>query len=87
MPASSAEIDILNELRDRLRRLEDAASKHQKHFNQSQAARHLGRSKEWLRILHLQKRGPKHSRIGRYYNYRLEELEAFANKGITESDG
>jgi len=57
VPASSAEIDILNELRDRLRRLEDAASKHQKHFNQSQAARHLGRSKEWLRILHLQKRG------------------------------
>jgi hypothetical protein len=84
---SSIESEVLNELRLRIARLEDAATnKRQRHFNQVQAARHLNRSQEWLRRLHLEKRGPKHTRRGRLYDYTLENLEAFTNEGVTESD-
>jgi hypothetical protein len=85
LPASSAELEILNELRVRLARLEQAANKRQQHFNQVQAARHLNRSQEWLRKLHVEKRGPRHTRHGRFYDYSLENLEAFTNEGVTES--
>jgi hypothetical protein len=82
----SIESDMLNELCRRIARLEEAANKRQRHFNQVQAARHLNRSQEWLRRLHLEKRGPKHTRRGRLYDYTLENLEAFTNEGVTESD-
>ena len=84
MSTSSAELEILHELRVRLTRLEQAANKRQQHFNQVQAARHLNRSREWLRRLHVEKRGPKHTKRGKFYDYILEHLEAFTNEGITE---
>jgi hypothetical protein len=86
MPPTEHHETEIADLRARLARLERAANKGQRHFNQTQAARHLNRSQEWLRRLHIEKRGPKHSRRGRFYDYRLEDLEAFTSEGVTESD-
>lgn len=83
MPTDQAE--IIADLRSRLARLERAANKAQQHFDQGEAAQFFGRSREWLRQLHLRKRGPKHKKRGRYFDYTLQNLEDF-NDGITESD-
>ena len=81
MPSAESEV-LINELRDlraRLARLEH--NRRPKHFNQKQAAGYLNRSEEWLRREHAAGRGPKRSRRGRYWDYVLEDLDAFASRG------
>jgi len=74
-------LPILEELRHRLVRLEAAANRRKKRFNQKQAAEYLNRSEEWLRREHAAGRGPKRTKRGRYYTYTVEELDAYANEG------
>jgi hypothetical protein len=71
------EIDILNELRQRLDRLERANRPRRGSLNQKQAAEYLNRSEEWLRREHAAGRGPRRRRRGRYYDYRYEDLDAY----------
>jgi hypothetical protein len=84
MPTEN-QAQIIDELRSRIARLERTASKAQQHFDQGEAAEFFGRSREWLRRLHLEKRGPKHKKRGRYRDYTRQNLEDFDN-GVTESD-
>ena len=77
--------DLMDELRDlraRLARLEH--HRRPKHFNQKQAAEYLNRSEEWLRREHALGRGPKRSQRGRYWDYTLEDLDAYASGGDAE---
>jgi len=80
MPTTEAEVlSELRELRTRLARLEH---RRPKHFNQKQAAEYLNRSEEWLRREHAAGRGPKRTKRGRrYWDYRLEDLDAYAEGG------
>jgi hypothetical protein len=74
-----AESEVLNELRElraRLARLERI--RRPKHFNQKQAAEYLNRSEEWLRREHAAGRGPKRIQRGRFWDYTLEDLDAYA---------
>jgi hypothetical protein len=71
------EIDILNELRQRLDRLERANRPRRGSLNQKQAAEYLNRSEEWLRREHAAGRGPRRRRRGRYYDYAYEDLDAY----------
>jgi hypothetical protein len=81
MPGSEV-IEILNDMRQRLRRLEEKTSPRRGSLNQRQAAEYLNRSNEWLRREHAAGRGPKRRRRGtRYWEYRLEDLEAYAATG------
>jgi hypothetical protein len=69
-------VEILNELRHRLRRLEEKNPR--KSLNLREAAEYLGRSDEWLRREHLAGRGPKRRRLGaRNWSYRLDDLDAY----------
>lgn len=80
MSATESSDVLANELRDlraRLARLEH--NRRPKHFNQKQAAEYLNRSEEWLRREHAAGRGPKRSQRGRYWDYTLEDLDAFAS--------
>jgi hypothetical protein len=80
MPQPESQVLIeLRELRARLAHLE---GRHRpKHFNQKQAAEYLNRSEEWLRREHAAGRGPKRSRRGRYWDYTVEDLDAYAAEG------
>jgi hypothetical protein len=71
------EIEILNELRQRLDRLERTARPRRGSLNQKQAAEYLNRSEEWLRREHAAGRGPRRRRRGRYYDYTFEDLDAY----------
>jgi hypothetical protein len=76
MSPSTAE--ILDELRQRLERLERRAARPQRgSLNQKQAAEYLNRSEEWLRREHAAGRGPRRRRLGRYYAYTYEDLDAY----------
>jgi hypothetical protein len=80
MPQTESQVLIeLRELRARLAHLE--GRRRQKHFNQKQAAEYLNRSEEWLRREHAAGRGPKRSRRGRYWDYTVEDLDAYAAEG------
>ena len=79
---SSVESELLSELRElrsRLARLERRVRR--RHYNQKGAAEYLGRSEEWLRREHAAGRGPKRSRRGRYWDYRVEDLDEYASGG------
>jgi hypothetical protein len=56
--------EVLNELRNRLARLEQAANRRKRRFNQKEAAEYLNRSEEWLRREHAAGRGPNRRRRG-----------------------
>lgn len=72
------EIDILNELCQRLARLERATRPRCGSFNQKQAAEYLNRSEEWLRREHAAGRGPKRRRRGtRGWDYDIADLDAY----------
>lgn len=72
------EIDILNELRQRLARLERATRPRRGSLNQKQAAEYLNRSEEWLRREHAAGRGPKRRRRGtRGWDYDIADLDAY----------
>jgi hypothetical protein len=75
---------ILAELHKRLTRLERANARPRRgSLNQKQAAEYLNRSEEWLRREHAAGRGPKRKRRGRYYDYSIDDLDAYRE---SESD-
>jgi hypothetical protein len=76
--AESQVLTELRELRARLAQLEERNRRRPKHFNQKQAAEYLNRSEEWLRREHAAGRGPKRSQRGRYWDYTVEDLDAYA---------
>jgi hypothetical protein len=82
-PVDSEVLAELRELRARLARLE--SRRRSKHFNQKQAAEYLNRSEEWLRREHAAGRGPKRSQRGRYWDYKIEDLDAYAAEGEASS--
>jgi hypothetical protein len=72
-------VEILNELSQRLRRLEEKTSRRRGSLNQKQAAEYLNRSEEWLRREHAAGRGPRRRRRGsRNWEYLVEDLDAYA---------
>jgi hypothetical protein len=72
------EIEILNELRQRLDRLERATRPRRGALNQKQAAEYLNRSEEWLRREHAAGRGPKRRRRGtRGWDYTYADLDSW----------
>jgi hypothetical protein len=72
-------VDLLDELRERLNRLERATTRPRRgSFNQKQAAEYLNRSEEWLRREHAAGRGPKRRRRGpRGWDYTIQDLDAY----------
>jgi hypothetical protein len=79
MPAES---EILKDLRERLRRLENAASRPRGSTNMAGAAVYLNRSREWLRREHAAGRGPKRRRRGlRGWDYSYADLDAYRAEG------
>jgi len=75
---ATPEINILNELRQRLARLERATCPRRGSLNQVQAAQYLNRSEEWLRREHAAGRGPKRRRRGaRGWDYDIADLDAY----------
>jgi len=73
------EIEILNELRQRVERLERATGQKRGPLNQKQAAAYLNRSVEWLRLEHAAGRGPKRRRREgtRIWDYTYADLDAY----------
>jgi hypothetical protein len=75
---STPTAEILDELRQRLERLERAARPRRGSLNQKQAAEYLNRSEEWLRREHAAGRGPKRRRRGsRGWDYDIADLDAY----------
>lgn len=68
----------LNDLRERVTRLERTHTKSNRgRVNQRRAAEYLGRSREFLRQLHLRGTGPRRAPDG-LYSY--DDLDAFAEQ-------
>jgi hypothetical protein len=71
-------LDILNELRQRLNRLERTTRPQRGSLNQKQAAEYLNRSEEWLRREHAAGRGPKRRRRGNHgWDYLVSDLDTY----------
>lgn len=69
--------EVINELRDRIARLE-AASARRRIYNQVQAAERLNMSVNKLRALHKQGLGPRRLSVnGRIWSYADEALEEY----------
>jgi hypothetical protein len=78
---AALESEILNDLRQRVERLERATSG-RGFLNQKQAAQYLSRSDEWLRLEHAAGRGPKRHRLGtRGWRYAIADLDAYLLEG------
>jgi hypothetical protein len=78
------EISELDELRQRIARLERVTHPRRGSLNQKQAAEFLNRSEEWLRREHAAGRGPKRRRRGsRNWEYLIEDLDAYRAEGDT----
>jgi hypothetical protein len=45
-----------------------------------EAARHLDCSKQWLAVLRMQQAGPPYIKHGSWVRYRIEDLDAWANR-------
>jgi hypothetical protein len=70
--------EMLDELRQRLDRLERATRPRRGSLNQREAAEYLNRSEEWLRREHAAGRGPKRRRRGsRGWDYSIADLDAY----------
>ena len=67
----------LTALEEALRRRE-SRGRHKGYTNQRGAAEYLGCSREYLRILHLQGKGPQRTPDGKYS---YDDLDAFARGG------
>jgi len=78
MPTENSEIE---DLRARLRRLEDAAARPRGWTNMAGAATYLNRSREWLRREHAAGRGPKRRRRGaRGWDYSYADLDEYGRE-------
>ena len=66
------------DLRERVRKLEEAAGRTKRgRTNMLGAAQYLGKSREWLRKLHLRGGGPHRAPDG---TYSFDDLDAFSEK-------
>ena len=75
MPTVTTQSEI-DELRERLQRLESAAHRAQVRTNQVGAARYLNMSEETLRKYHERGEGPPRARIGRrHWSYSFSDLD------------
>lgn len=71
-------VSAIAELRDRVQRLERAHTKSSRgRVNQRRAAEYLGRSREFLRQLHLRGEGPRRAADG---SYSLDDLDSWAEE-------
>jgi hypothetical protein len=69
----------LHDLRERVKRLESIHTKTSRgRCNQRGAADYLGKSREWLRQLHLRGEGPRRAADG---SYSFDDLDAFSENG------
>jgi hypothetical protein len=68
-------------LRERVQRLERKTTRGR--VNQRAAAQYLGRSREFLRQLHLAGKGPRRGADG---SYSYDDLDAFAEQNLAECD-
>jgi len=69
----------LDDLRERVKKLEEAAHRTRRgRTNQRGAAQYLGKSREWLRQLHLRGEGPHRNPDG---SYSFDDLDSFSEKG------
>ena len=75
---SSEILSELNDLRARVQRLERKSNRGR--TNQRGAAAYLGRSREYLRTLHLRGQGPRRAPDG---TYTFDDLDAFAERQNT----
>jgi hypothetical protein len=75
-PAIHPEIE---ELRERITRLERTASKRGR-TNLVGAARYLGISEETLRQRHARGEGPRRTQNGRFYSYTYDNLDEYAEQ-------
>jgi hypothetical protein len=68
----------LLDINERLRRLEESASRTKRgRTNQFGAAQYLGKSREWLRKLHLRGEGPHRAPNG---SYSYDDLDVWSEK-------
>ena len=75
-PETKSEID---DLRARVKLLEETAGRTKRgRTNQRGAADYLGKSREWLRQLHLRGEGPHRAPDG---SYSYDDLDAFSENG------
>jgi hypothetical protein len=71
-------VELLNDLRQRLEKLERASRPRRCSLNQKQAAEYLNRSEEWLSREHAAGRGPKRRRRGsRGWDYDIADLDTY----------
>jgi hypothetical protein len=70
----------IDSLKERVARLEGNRRTSRGRTNQRGAADYLGRSREWLRQLHLRGEGPRRGADG---SYSYDDLDAFAESGAT----
>src|SRR5262245_53917608 len=69
----------IDDLRERVKRLEESADRTRRgRTNQRGAAQYLGKSREWLRQLHLRGEGPRRAADG---TYSFDDLDNFAERG------
>ena len=74
----------LDDLRERVRRLEETAGRSKRgRTNQRGAAAYLGRSREWLRQLHLRGEGPHRAQDG---SYSFDDLDVFAEQNTAHAN-
>jgi hypothetical protein len=69
---------VLNDLRERLARLEQDRVSPRGRTNLAGAARYLGISDETLRQQHLRGEGPRRTRMGRHWSYAFADLDTHA---------
>ena len=73
----------LLDLRERITRLErerSAPVKPRGRTNMAGAARYLGISDETLRLRHERGEGPRRTKVGRFYSYSYDDLDAYAEQ-------
>ena len=69
----------LDNLRERVKKLEEVARRTRRgRTNQLGAARYLGKSREWLRKLHLRGEGPHRNPDG---SFSFDDLDSSSEKG------
>ena len=70
----------IDDLRERVKRLEESAGRTRRgRTNQRGAAAYLGKSREWLRQLHLRGEGPRRAADG---TYSYDDLDTFSEKKV-----
>ena len=71
----------ITELRERVEKLErERRSSSRGRTNQAGAARYLGISEETLRQRHARGEGPRRTQQGRFWSYRYDDLDAYAEE-------